>query len=183
MGCVAVLIAVILNVPSVRSWRAASPYRATASATLNQIGFPGIAGATPIASDEVWNTCDNPTCAVAVQALALPTHPTLGELRSTVGGWIQNSVRVSRRFDIPFAVIWEPICQRQLTLGPGGLGCMSSEKLPGTSPRQVLFISARFADPDAIRTTDLGAGTFELDPTSRISELSVAVMSYDIQPR
>jgi hypothetical protein len=174
-GCAAVIVGIFL-VPRVRDWRAAGPYRTAAGTMLDRVGVPDIPGAVPAPNAGDWQTCSQPTCAVVARALSLPTQPRLADLQSPVGGWLTTNSIEGMRFGNPFWVGWNPVCHRQQNGNASEITCASSRPLPGKTMRLVLYVSAQYADPGSVQTPQ--AAGFSPNPTTRFSQLSVAVMAY-----
>jgi hypothetical protein len=147
-----------------------------AQAKLEQIGTPPIPGARLTASDVGWPSCPVPTCGVAVRSWALPAPTTVGDLRTNLGRWLGEAgvPLTNPRFNIPFGEPWLPVCQSAQV--PGGFRCFTSAGIPRISPRQIVYVWVRFADPNHARLVN-DRGMIQPDLGDRVAGVSVAVLT------
>ena len=189
-GVLAAVLAGVWGLHALRDWRATAPYRSVAMAELDRIGMPTLSGAQATNEDN-WRLCQVATCAVAVRSVLLPTHPTLSQVKASIGAWTSKAgLPTTAPANVhPFGPGgWYPLCYRDMTQGPGGPGCISGAEVPGphathsASPPEIVFVAVRFADPNQAPASDTGHGTFRADNSARVSELSVAVVAYKGPP-
>jgi hypothetical protein len=106
----------------------------------------------------------------------LPAPTTVDDLRANLGRWLGEAgvPLTTPTFIIPFGEPWWPACQ--VAHVPGGFRCFTNAGLPRISPRQIVYVWVRFADPNHVQVVRY-QGTIQPDLGDRVAQLSVAVLA------